>query len=370
LSNEPIVINGKFLSAKGTGVHRVARELVRALDDLLAESGDPRAWILAYPCDARERLALKHIQCVRVGCSTWQLWEQFELPWFARGKLLLGLCNMAPLAARRTVTLIHDAHVFLTPQSSSFAFNMWYGFALPRVGSAAARVATVSNFSRDQLVRFGIAEPAKISVIANGADHLLRIAPEQSIIRSLGLRTNRYVLAVGNGQKHKNLEVLFKAAAQWRVSDLKAVVVGNDDARVFAGRAEMRNVFFAGYRGDAELRALYEGAACLAFPSTTEGFGLPPLEAMTLGCPVLAAPCGALPETCGDAAIYLSPRDAPAWARAIERLIGDEGSQGRLIAKGLAHAARFRWKDSARQLLAVIDDAQAQRAFALRKRSS
>jgi glycosyltransferase involved in cell wall biosynthesis len=121
-------------------------------------------------------------------------------------------------------------------------------------------------------------------------------------------------------------------------------------------------VLFAGRVSDGELRALYENAACLAFPSTTEGFGLPPLEAMGLGCPVVVAPCGALPEVCGDAALYAPPGAPAAWAQAIRRLDGDAGLRQRMMEAGLARAALYRWEDSARRLLEVIEGVAAKGA--------
>ena len=122
-----------------------------------------------------------------------------------------------------------------------------------------------------------------------------------------------------------------------------------------AGHAIPANVVFTGRIPDRRLRGLLETALCLAFPSTTEGFGLPPLEAMLVGCPAVAAPCGALPEICGEAVLYVPPNDAAAWARTIAMLAEDSNARARLAAAGRAHAQRFTWTAAAHRLLHVLE---------------
>ncbi|MBV9510642.1 MAG: glycosyltransferase family 4 protein [Caulobacteraceae bacterium] len=301
-------------------------------------------------------MPLASIDRREVGVLTSQAWEQLELPWIARGGVLVNLCNLAPLSHRRSVTLIHDAQVFLSPQSYSRAFRAWYRFALPRIGAGAAHVVTVSNYSRERLIEFGVAPAEKISVVHNGVDHFRTVAAKGDVVARLALTPHRYVVAAAGVQKHKNLGVLFEAFKSPGLADLTLVVVGGDDAAAFnaAGYTPGPGVVFAGRMSDGELKALYEQAACLAFPSTTEGFGLPPLEAMSLGCPVVAAPCGALPEVCGDAVLYANPYDPAAWVQAI-RLAADDGeARTRLVRIGPSRAGCYRWEDSARRLLDIV----------------
>jgi glycosyltransferase involved in cell wall biosynthesis len=360
MSSKAIAFNGKFLSARPTGVHRVAGELIRHVDQLV--SGDPalgeRDWSLICPRDAHAPLALSSIVRRRAGVLTWQAWEQFELPWIARGAVLVNLCNLAPLAHGASVTLIHDAQVFLTPDSYSRAFLAWYRFALPRIGAAAARIVTISDYSRDRLVEFGVAARENIVVVPNGVDHLGGVASAPEILNRLGLQPGRYVVGAANAQSHKNVALLFDTFRSPRLADLTLVLAGSDgpDAFASAGKTPPPGVVFAGRVKDGELRALYEQALCLAFPSTTEGFGLPPLEAMSLGCPAVVAPRGALPEVCREAALYAAPDDPSAWADAILRLADDEDLRSSMRAAGRLQASRFRWADSARRLLKVIID--------------
>jgi glycosyltransferase involved in cell wall biosynthesis len=355
----PVLLNGKFLSAPPTGVHRVAEQLILGVDRLLAETpgAQGRRWSLLCPRDAYQPLSPRIIQRRRAGLSTWQAWEQIELPALARGGVLVSLCNLAPLAHPRNVVLIHDAQVFLTPGSYPAAFVLWYRFALRRLGRKALRIVTVSEYSRERLAAFGVAPKTAISVVPNGADHFAEVAADGSVLSRLGLASGGFVLAAAGAQRHKNLRVVFEAFRSAPPPGLVLVVVGSDDARRFAAAGDRppADAVFAGRVTDGELRALYESAACLVFPSTTEGFGLPPLEAMSLGCPVVAAPCGALPEVCGEAALYAAPDDPAAWARAIHSLTRDAGLRAAMVAAGLARAGGYRWTQSARGLLDVIE---------------
>jgi glycosyltransferase involved in cell wall biosynthesis len=356
-----VVFNGKFLSAAPTGVHRVAAELVRHVDQLLSPDIGS-TWRIARPRDARRTLPLQNIQAQRRGLLTWQAWEQLELPVAARGRLLVNLCNAAPLINRGGVTLIHDAHVYLTPTSHSAAFEAWYRFALPRIAEAASMIVTVSNFSRERLIDFGVVRPEKIQVAPNGGDHLVRVQPDAAVILRLGLERRGYVLAQANAQAHKNIARLFDAVRGPGLGGMKLVLAGPDGPAAFAavGAPPPDEVVFAGYVADRELRALYENAACLAFPSLTEGFGLPPLEAMSLDCPAVVAPCGALPETCGTGALYIDPDDSGAWSEALQAMAFENDRRQALVARGRAQVAGFRWIDSARRFMRLIETARAE----------
>jgi glycosyltransferase involved in cell wall biosynthesis len=272
--------------------------------------------------------------------------------------VLVNLCNLAPLGHPKCITHIHDAQVFISPESYSATFGAWYRFALPRIGRSALRVLTVSEYSRARLAEFGVAPWESISVLNNGADHLLDVDADLGVVERLGVTSSRVVLAVANSQAHKNLGVLFKAFAGGAMEGLTLVLVGVDGREAFLsqGFSPPPDVRFTGRVSDGELRALYEHAVCLAFPSTTEGFGLPPLEAMSLGCPTVVAPCGALPETCGEAALY-APADDPAeWAAVIRQLSEDPELRTRTEHAGRRRASLYRWSKSAQRLLEIIEE--------------
>jgi glycosyltransferase involved in cell wall biosynthesis len=161
---------------------------------------------------------------------------------------------------------------------------------------------------------------------------------------------------VGTRAAHKGLDGLAEVAALLAARGMRMAVAGAADPGVFrnAGDPDGAAVVALGRVTDAELRALYEAALCLVFPSRYEGFGLPPLEAMTCGCPVLAAASGAVPEVCGDAALWFDAAGGPHRpVGALERLLREQGLAEDLRRRGLERAARFSWHAAAERLLAL-----------------
>jgi len=351
-----VVFNGKFLSAAPTGVHRVAEELIRRLDLALASDPDvasERRWRLLKPRDARRELGTTVLSQRVAGLFTWQPWEQFDLPLLARGATLVSLCNLAPIATRDGITMIHDAQVFISPKSYGKTFRTWYRFALPAIGRSSRMILTVSEYSRRMLAEHGVAPLEKIEVIHNGVDHLESITADTSIVARLNLAAGGFAVALANTQEHKNIRVLLQAFTRPAMKGVTLVLVGRSRPADFAaiGESPPANVVFAGPVTDGELRALFENAACIAFPSTTEGFGLPPLEAMSLGCPAVVAPCGALPEVCGDAALYAAPDDPAAWESRILNLLESPIERADRAVLGRVQVSKFSWTRSAERLL-------------------
>lgn len=356
-----LAINARFLVRPPSGVDRVAIEIIRALAQspnisgliLLHPTGAKLFcdWIDALPDEARQKVSLHPI-----GRLSGHLWEQLELPWALRELSLLSLCSTGPVIRRNHAVMIHDAQVWDTPHSYSRAFRLAYRLLLPVLGRTARHVLTVSQFSAGRLVAVGIAPKGKPRVVPNGAEHILRTPPDPNILHRHGLATGGYILAIGNLAPHKNLRRLVEAAANRSLGSPPLVVAGGKNARVFAdaGLPEAACVLYIGRVTDSELRALYAGAMALAFPSLTEGFGLPPVEAMLCGCPVIATTKGAVPEVCGDAVLYVDPADTLAWTAALDRIARDAALRADLRAKGKARAARYTWAKSAAALLEQV----------------
>ena len=353
------IINGKFLRAESTGVHRVATELANAIAALEAERHpalESLQFSVVHTRDGAARASTMMLPSRAVGPLTGIPWEQVTLPLRKGDTTLLNFCNIGPIATRNAITMIHDAQVHLSPESYSRGFRLWYRAIQPILGRRNRAILTVSEYSKAQIAALGWCPVERIHVVHNGVDHVLRVESDVSPLAVLGLERGCYVIALSTTQAHKNIGLLLRAFADPMLADCTLVLVGGTGPAAFAARGMdiPGNIRFAGRVSDAALRGLIENALCLAFPSTTEGFGLPPLEAMALGCPTIVAPCGALPEVCGDAALYVAPDDAAAWAMAICRLAEPGSQREAMIARGLQRARQFTWREAALTLVRLL----------------
>lgn len=348
-----IVINGRFLQRPVTGVERFATETLTALDQLLSAGALPRlSLVLAVPAGTRPAVSFRNMPVEQVGRHQGHLWEQLDLPMFCGKRRLVNLCNTAPVFKRNQLVVIHDAAVFSVPQAFSASFRVAYKVIHAGLSLMGARILTVSEFSRRDLARHLPLGAERIAVLPESAEHVLRHSPDQALLERTGLGRRPYVLAVSSVAAHKNFRLVLDALTRLDNPPFDMAIAGGGNAKVFGQSVELRSdrVKWLGYVSDAELRALYEGAMCFVFPSIYEGFGIPPLEAMQCGCPVLAARAASIPEVCGDAAIYFDPRDPAALAQLLLKVADDASLRNTLKQKGLARAQQFTWKRVAQEL--------------------
>ena len=298
-----------------------------------------------------------------VGRLRGHAWEQLELPRYTRGSFLLNLCNTAPVGKTRQAVTIHDAAVYGVPQAYSRTFRALYKTLLPTLSRTAQSIVTVSEFSKRELIRYCHVPEDKITVVYLGKEHLFSQEADARVFAKHGFGTKPFLLAVSSLSPSKNFAGLVRALTKLGETHFDVVIAGGTNPAVFSRHTDPlpRSVKYLGYVSEGELRALYEGATGFVHPAFYEGFGLPPLEAMACGCPVIASNAASLPEVCGDAALYCDPHNPQDMADKIEWLMGDEALRNRLRQRGLGRARMFSWDTCARETLGVLEQVLRER---------
>lgn len=346
-----LFINGRFLSQTLSGVQRFAYEMTRELMQIWPQdAGSPL--VLRPTMDANKDVPF---QVRPVGQRTGVPWEQLELPRSASSGLLLNLANTAPLLGKRQAVVIHDVGAFETPQAYSFAFRSYYRLLQKGMARRDIKIATVSEFSKLSIARhLGISHD-RIGVISEGSDHMHRLISADATLTRHQLNMGGYVLAVGNLSHHKNLAGLSEVARMLDRRGTPLVIAGQINPIFDSGGTVLPEpARYLGRVSDAELKALYEGAACFVFPSLYEGFGLPAVEAMACRCAVLASRIPGLQETCADAALYFDPTSPTDIAEKVARVLDEPGLAERLRQAGTDRAGEITWAKSAQALKAWL----------------
>jgi glycosyltransferase involved in cell wall biosynthesis len=353
---QKVFLNGRFLTQPITGVQRTAYELVTALDDLLDKGNvDKEMWsfTLIYSGELINPIKLKHIRLLKRGVLKGNLWEQLELPFYTLGYLLVSMCTVSALLKRKQMVMVHDAAFLVNPASFSLLFRIWYKFAIAILGKVARRIITVSNFSKQELVKHAGFKSEKITVIYNAADHILTYGEPEMDFKSKVLAMQPYCLAVSSLSANKNFKGLSQAIQKIDFKNHNMLIAGGVMSTLRYSEAD-NSVTYLGYVSNEQLRFLYANAALFIFPSFYEGFGIPPLEAMISGCPVLSTNTSSLPEVLGEACEYCDPANPDDIAAKISGLLNNPDRLRSLQTLGYAQAAKYSWHKSAMSLFSLI----------------
>lgn len=329
-----IVVNGRFLSRRVTGVERYGREILRRLP---------------------YRVRVVRPRPERQGASG-HAWEQFILPGCIRpGEILWSPANTGPLAVANQALTLHDLTPLEHPGWFTPAFALWYRIFLPVLVRRVKHMVVSSEHVRRKILRRFSLQPERVTVIPGGVD-FERFHPNQPPLNGL---PPRYVLFLGSLQPRKNLVSLLSAWGQIfkRFPDLRLVVAGeeNNRYRQVSFTRDVENVLYLGYVPEADLPALYAGALAYVIPSLEEGFGMTVLEAMACGTPVVAARAGALPEVVGEAGLFFDPVQVDELAGTLAACLQDSIWRADLTERGLQRVKAFSWRVSAERLWQVME---------------
>lgn len=362
---KPIWVNARFLTQPLTGVQRYAYEVTRRFSEaeLIVPGEVRRDYAMAWPAHT------VHWSRFRRGKSRLpgHVWEQLALPFeLPKNALLFSPGNTGPLGIRHQIVMIHDAAPLEHPEWFGRAFGMWYGMLIPRLARRVRLVLTNSEFSRERIAACTGIPKEKVVAIPLGVDPRFKILPRPSIdeaLRKLGL-SGPYLLAVGALSSRKNLKRLFEAWVKLadKTRDVRLAVAGDIGSKFsdLSGCGPLpAGVVHLGRVADDQLPALYNGAFGFVYPSLYEGFGLPPLEAMSCGTPVIASNTTAVPETVGDAALLVNPYDTASIADGILRLLDDADLRQSLSEQGLRHARQFTWDRTAQATWHILQEIAA-----------
>lgn len=362
-----VIINGSFIKRPITGVARYAHEISNRI--LRHEN-------ISIACDRKTLPGFETNKILHVPQS-WatkvlgsKVWNQFDLPRYIGSNLLWSPENIGPLGIVNHVVTIHDLSVLDHPEWFRFNMTATYNFYLPRLIKQAKAILTDSEYFRVRILeRFCLPEE-RISVVPCGVDIRFQPCSDTRIsnMRKHYKLPEHYILSLSSLEPRKNLHNLFRAwgcLTSQEKNDVTLVVAG-DRGKVFVNPdyqsliEKSPDVIFTGYFPELDLPALYSGALGLIYPSFYEGFGLPPLEAMACGTPVITCNNTSIPEVVGKNALFVDPLDLDSIATAIKLLIEDTHLRSKLSQAGLERAKLFSWDKSAELVWNKLDELRDQ----------
>ncbi|WP_281615410.1 glycosyltransferase family 1 protein [Flammeovirga sp. SubArs3] len=291
------------------------------------------------------------------------IWEQLYLPFLLKNDILWSPSNSGPIQTKGPhIVTIHDVVPMDHPEWLNYKFARWYQFMLPKLAKSVDHIITISNFSKERIIQTLKVPDKKISVIPNGVDHSL--FNTNSIHQENVIPFKRYIITLGSLEPRKNLLRLFKAWKDIKNSiddDIHLVVVGKKGlSRVFSSEnydfenLQQERIYFTGHLTDSDLVSALRNAIAFTYLSEYEGFGLPPLEAMACGVPVITSNTTAFPEVVKDSAITISPYDINDISKSIKTIIENDKLRKKLSIKGISQAGHFNWKKTSAETIKIL----------------
>ncbi|RLC50643.1 MAG: hypothetical protein DRH79_07315 [Candidatus Cloacimonadota bacterium] len=296
------------------------------------------------------------------------LWEQLILPFNIidfKADILFSPGFVCPLyKTSKNVTVIHDMTFFSHPYVHTFFKRIYFPFMIKQAVKKSEKIIAVSNNTRKEIIKYTHIAKEKIAVTLLAANKfsVAEIADEKKFLKEKYGIDSDYLLFVGMIEPRKNIRLIIDSFNKIEDDNLKLVIVGQKGwmteelfERIGADDLE-RRVIFTGFVPDEELSVFYKNARVFLYPSLYEGFGIPVLEAMSEGCPVITSNISSLPEVAGDAAILINPENSDELSDAINKISNNSKYREELIEKGFDNVKKFSWEKTAEQTLSIFEE--------------
>jgi glycosyltransferase involved in cell wall biosynthesis len=352
MRNRRIAINGQFTARKVTGQERFAFELLLELDKIVKDSS--LHFKLIVPENAYNIPDLQNIIVEKYGKAKGSLWEQtyFTYYLFRHRFTSLNLCSIMPIL-KPGIICIHDLSYKVNPDYFKTTYTriskMWHKLHFRFAWCFSPIIYTVSNFSKFQMIDIYHVNPEKIVVLGNGWEHFKSVSENDILkVRKPELFTKPYFFSLGSLAPNKNIEwVLSVAKIHPQYNFLIAGKNGLKDYGTDYRECDLPNVQFLGYITDGEIKYLMKHCKAFIFPSFFEGFGIPPLEALSVGAKIIVARSSCLPEIFEDSAYYINPNQI---CMSLDELLKDSVQSGERVLQ------KYRFSTFARILLDSLED--------------
>jgi glycosyltransferase involved in cell wall biosynthesis len=348
------VINSRFLSVEDSGVKRYAIEIIKELDKI---ANDMDIELLISKKD-ENIFNLDNIKIVKYGNLSGMLWEQINFFFYLIKKkaTAINLCNTAPILKPKGITIIHDIffvrkgysqNIFQRIKKQNRIFLYWLSCKY------ANSIATVSEFSKKEIIDHYRISEKRISLVPCGWQHFLRIKTDDSAAQKYShLKKGEYFFNLTSDRKNKNLKWVLEIAKNNPKCQFAVAGRWENICEIEFEKNRLPNVLKLGYVSDSEMKYLITNSKAFLFPSLYEGFGIPPLEAMSLGVPVIVSNATSMPEVCGDSAHYIDPFD---YSVDLEKLLAEKVQAGKNTLE------KYSWEKSANKLKEILENYEKHR---------
>lgn len=342
-----ILINGRIFEFPITGVGRFCYEVISEMDKMV----DPGEILLAVPRDAKNIPELSNIEVRTIGKHTGIYWEQIELPIFVKNNncKCISMSSSVPLLTPDYV-LIHDISLKVNRDKNGDLkdkMKIWWPLLQYKIGIKKSEVLFTDTYFQKTEFEREYKTNREIIVAYAGWQHMDRISCDDNIIKKLGLENKEYLFAVSTRAKNKNFKWILKVAEQH--SDILFVIAGKLDTKYFSDATELDslpNIVATGYVSDSQMKSLMKNAKAFLYPSIYEGFGIPPLEAMSVGTKAIVAKSSCLPEVYEDTVYYIDPYN---YNIDFDALLNQNVEKAEKVLK------KYSWEKTARVILDAID---------------